>query len=98
MPAINCSMFKNDRKERDNQPDFTGPGQVTKEDLLSMLDQVTKGQFNADQEGRVKVRIAGWKKTAASGKAYISLSVQIDDYGIEAQPVAATSDTAADLF
>ncbi len=97
MPAINCSMFKNERKERDNQPDFTGPGQVTKEDLMAMLDQVTKGQFNADDDGRVKVRIAGWKKQAASGKAYISLSLQIDDYGCEAQ-TASTPSTSSDLF
>ena len=46
MPAFNSSLFKNERKERDNQPDFTGPGQITKEDFLAIYDQVMANQYN----------------------------------------------------
>lgn len=98
MPAINSSLFKNERKERDNQPDFTGPGQITKADFMAMYDQVIANQYNEDDEGRIKVRVAGWKKSSKSGKAYISLSLSIDDYGVEAKPAAAQASTEGDLF
>jgi hypothetical protein len=98
MPAINSSLFKNERKERDNQPDFTGPGQITKADFMAMYDQVIANQYNEDDEGRIKVRVAGWKKQSKSGKAYISLSLSIDDYGVEVKPAAAPSSTEGDLF
>ena len=98
MPAINSSLFKNERKERDNQPDFTGPGQITKADFMAMYDQVIANQYNEDDEGRIKVRVAGWKKQSKSGKTYISLSLSIDDYGVEAKPAAAPSSAEGDLF
>ena len=94
MPAFNSSLFKNERKERDNQPDFTGPGQLTKEDFLAIYDQVMANQYNTDEEGRIKVRVAGWKKQSKSGKAYISLSLSI----VEAKPAAAPSSAENDLF
>tara|TARA_Y100000004_G_scaffold168926_1_gene202764 strand:- start:207 stop:503 length:297 start_codon:yes stop_codon:yes gene_type:complete len=98
MPAFNSSLFKNERKERDNQPDFTGPGQITKADFMAMYDQVIANQYNEDDEGRIKVRVAGWKRQSKSGKAYISLSLSIDDYGVEAKPAAAPSSAEGDLF
>ena len=98
MSAINSSLFKNERKERDNQPDFTGPGQITKADFMAMYDQVIANQYNEDDEGRIKVRVAGWKKQSKSGKAYISLSMSIDDYGVEVKPAAAPSSAEGDLF
>jgi|TARA_Y100000033_G_scaffold526_1_gene514 hypothetical protein len=98
MPAINSSLFKNERKERENQPDFTGPGQITKADFMAMYDQVIANQYNEDDEGRIKVRVAGWKKQSKSGKSYISLSLSIDDYGVEAKPAAAPSSAEGDLF
>ena len=98
MPAFNSSLFKNERKERDNQPDFTGPGQITKEDFLAIYDQVMADQYNTDDEGRINVRVAGWKKQSKSGKSYISLSLSIDDYGVETKPAAAPSSAEGDLF
>ena len=98
MPTFNSSLFKNERKERDNQPDFTGPGQITKADFMAMYDQVIANQYNEDDEGRIKVRVAGWKKQSKSGKSYISLSLSIDDYGVEAKPTAAPSSAEGDLF
>jgi uncharacterized protein (DUF736 family) len=99
MPSINLSLFKNERKERDNQPDFTGPGQITKEEFLEIYDQVMKGEFNSDDEGRIKVRVAGWKKQAKSGVGYISLSVSVDDYNVQKSASApASTKTVEDLF
>jgi len=95
---INSSLFKNERKERENQPDFTGPGQISKEDFLAMYDQVINNQYNEDDEGRIKVRVAGWKKQSKSGKSYISLSLSIDDYGVQAKSPAAPSSVENDLF
>jgi len=80
---MNASLFKNTRKESDRQPDFTGPGSVSKEDFMAIADAVTAGKFNADDQGNIKIRIAGWKKQAKSGVNYISLSIQIDDYGLD---------------
>lgn len=96
MPSINLSLFKNERKERDNQPDFTGPGQITKDEFLEIYDQVMKGEFNSDDEGRIKVRVAGWKKQAKSGTSYISLAVSVDDYNVEKKTASAS--TADDIF
>ena len=98
MPAINLSLFKNERKERDAQPDFTGPGQITKEDFLAIYDQVMKGEFNSDDDGRIKVRVAGWNKQAKSGTRYISLSVSVDDYNVQKSAAAATTQQPTDLF
>ena len=82
MPSFNASLFKNDRKERDNQPDFTGPGNISKEDLLAITDMVTKGEINFDDNGSAKIRVAGWKKQSKSGLSYISLAISPDDYNV----------------
>jgi hypothetical protein len=94
MARINASLFKNDRKEG-NQPDYTGPGSVSKEDFMAIADQVTSGRFNSDDRGNIKIKVAGWKKTSAGGKSYLSLSIQVDDYGID-QPKAAPAVTITD--
>lgn len=80
MTAFNASLFKNDRKETDKQPDFTGPGSISKEDFMQIADLITSGKANLNERGEIKLRVAGWKKESAGGKAYISLSVQVDDY------------------
>lgn len=48
------SMFDNENKTNENQPDFTGQGKI----------------------GGKDVKIAGWKKTSANGKEYISYKVE----------------------
>ena len=82
MPSFNASLFKNDRKERDNQPDFTGPGTIAKEDLMAIVDMVTKEEVNFDDNGNAKIRVAGWKKQSKSGLSYISLAISPDDYNV----------------
>lgn len=99
MPSINASLFKNTRKETDRQPDFTGPGNVSKEDFMAIADAVTSGKFNADDNGNIKIRVAGWKKEAKSGVSYISLAISVDDYGVtEGAAVASAKKQEEDLF
>lgn len=99
MPSINASLFKNTRKETDRQPDFTGPGNVSKEDFMAIADAVTSGKFNADDNGNIKIRVAGWKKEAKSGVSYISLAISVDDYGVtESATVTSAKKQEEDLF
>ena len=62
-PAINGSLFKNDRKETDNQPDYTGPASVTPEALKALYEAAVGGKAVFDDKGAIKVRLAGWLKT-----------------------------------
>lgn len=100
MPSFNASLFKNDRKERDNQPDFTGPGAISKEDLLAITDMVTKGEVNFDDNGSAKIRVAGWKKQSKSGISYISLAISPDDYNVpkKSEAVQDAEKQEEDLF
>lgn len=75
---FSASLFRNERKERDNQPDFTGPGNVTPDTLKILYDAAVSGQAVFDDRGNIKLRVAGWKKTSASGKNYISLSLSLE--------------------
>lgn len=77
-PNINASLFRNERKERENQPDFSGPGSVTPEALKALYEAAVGGQAQFDERGNIKMRVAGWKKESSGGKAYISLSLQLD--------------------
>ncbi len=98
MPSLNASLFKNDRKEKEQQPDFTGPGSVSKEDFMSIADAITAGRFNSDDNGNIKIRVAGWKKAAMSGVSYISLAISVDDYNLQSAPAPFAIKEAEDLF
>jgi uncharacterized protein (DUF736 family) len=95
---INASLFKNTRKESENQPDFTGPGSVSIENLKAIYEAAVANQVSFDDRGNVVVRVAGWKKTSSSGNAYISLSLQLDRPKPATTAPAATVEITDDLF
>ena len=76
--AINASLFKNERKEKENQPDFTGPGSITPESLKAIYEAALSDQAVFDDKGAIKVRVAGWRKESAKGVPYISLSLSLE--------------------
>lgn len=88
MPAFSASLFVNDRKETEKQPDFTGPGSVSKEDFMAIADAITGGKAQLNDRGEIKLRIAGWRRESAGGKKYISVQLQVDDYQPNAAPAA----------
>jgi uncharacterized protein (DUF736 family) len=95
-PAINASLFKNERKEQDNQPDFTGPGTVTPENLKAIYEAAVSDRAVFDDNGAIKVRVAGWRKESAKGTTYISLSIQLEQPRPDAKSAAKAS--SGDLF
>lgn len=62
------SLFAQQEKRSENAPDYTGNIIVGDE----VVDHIKKSG------GMVKLRIAGWKKTAKTGNVYLSLSVSLD--------------------
>ena len=97
-PAINASLFKNERKESQNQPDFTGPGSVTPENLKALYEAAVGGQAVFDDKGNIKIRVAGWKKESAKGVTYLSLSIQLEQPRPDAGPAATATPSAEELF
>jgi hypothetical protein len=89
MPAFNASLFVNDRKSTEQQPDLTGPGSISKEDFLLIYDQVMAGKYNEGDRGEIKLRVAAWRKESGGGKKYLSLSLSVDDYTPAAVPAVA---------
>lgn len=78
--TFRASLFKNDRKQTDKQPDFTGPSSITKEDFLKLADAITAGKCQFDDRGEIKFRVAGWRRESSGGRQYISLVLSLDDY------------------
>ena len=98
MPAFSSSLFKNDRKESEKQPDFTGPGNISKEDFLAIYDQVMAGKHNSEDNGDIKLRVAGWKRESKAGRSYISLLLSVDDYQVDGAPTPVKASKSEDLF
>lgn len=65
---------------------------------MTIADTITAGKFNSDDNGNIKIRVAGWKKTAKSGVGYISLAISIDDYNLQPAPAPSAVKEAEDLF
>lgn len=66
---ISGAIFHNNRKSRDNQPDVTGEMELDQEVLRTLMRDA-----QADPEGVVKVRLAGWNKVSKGGARYLSLN------------------------
>ena len=99
-PAFSAALFKNERKETETQPDFTGPGSISHADAAIIAKAITDGTAQLTDDGQIKVRVAGWRKKSQGGKDYISLSLSLDDYvpGNKPAAPAASAPSAADLF
>jgi hypothetical protein len=99
MASFNASLFKNERKQTEKQPDFTGPASISREDFMAIADEITGGTAQLNDNGEIKLRVAGWRKQSKNGKDYISLSLSLDDYVPGNKPAAPASSTGeADFF
>ena len=97
-PSLQAALFRNERKETDNQPDFTGPGSVSPEALKAIYETALSNDAVFDDRGNIKIRVAGWKKQSAGGKAYISLSISLDIPKPAPAPVTSNVDSGIDEF
>ena len=60
-------LFKNDRKQNERQPDYTGN--------IEMDSKVVTDLWNQLQEGveHPKANLVGWRKVASNGNPFLSL-------------------------
>ena len=81
------SLWANDRKTAENHPDLRGEVVIDKQLLIDLM---SKG------ENPVKIALAGWNKTTATGRDYVSLVASepfVPQKRIEqAKPPVATDD------
>ena len=62
-------LFTNERKQKPNQPDYTGDLELSDEVVNDLVEQMSRG------EAKPKLRLAGWKKTSQkTGKVFVSLT------------------------
>jgi hypothetical protein len=62
-------LFTNDRKQKPNQPDYTGDLELSDEVINDLVEQMSRGT------PKPKIRLAGWKKTSnKTGKVFVSLT------------------------
>lgn len=62
-------LFQNDKDGKDERPDVTGH-------LF-----INIGDFEADENGLIKVRLAGWNKSSDKAGEYISLAASVPKEG-----------------
>lgn len=62
-------LFTNDRKQKPNQPDYTGDLELPDEVVNDLVEQMSRGIT------KPKLRLAGWKKVSKkTGKTFVSLT------------------------
>ena len=67
------AIFPNKAKKSQEQPDFTGTIEISK-DLMAKLVRTVQGG------GEAKIRVAGWKNQSKAGNGYVRLRVSEDTY------------------
>jgi single-stranded DNA-binding protein len=72
-------MFPN-MKGNDRHPDVKGSITITSEQLRMLLAKAKANQANPEPDFEMKVELAGWERTSNSGKQYMSLAVEVNDY------------------
>ena len=74
MPQYPASgvLFQNDRKTKDNQPDYTGTMEFDPEVVRDLYTQMQNGS------DKPKARLAGWKKVSKGGKPFVSLRASVE--------------------
>lgn len=85
------SLWANDRKTAENHPDLRGEVVVDKQLLVDLM---SKG------ENPVKIALAGWNKTSASGRDYVSLVASepfVPQKRVEQAPRPAVADDSEDI-
>lgn len=62
-------LFSNERKQKPNQPDYTGNLELSDEVINDLVEQMSRGVK------KPKLSLAGWKRTSQkNGKTFVSLN------------------------
>ena len=64
-------LFYNGKKKTEKHPDFTGN--------LEVDEKFVRDLERALVNGKVKINLAGWRKTSAKGNDFVSLRPQVDN-------------------
>jgi hypothetical protein len=63
------TLFKNDHKEKETQPDMRGKVEFSKETLRHMVEKANAGE-------KIEVEIAAWSRTSPRAGKWLSLKFQ----------------------
>jgi len=65
------ALFTNNRKQKDNHPDYNGNIELNRELVNSLVEQLAAGNVSP------KLELAAWKKVSGKGTRYLSISPSI---------------------
>jgi len=69
-------IFPNAEKKTEKQPDWQGPGEITKGALKDLIDA-----YKEFGEGdKLKLRCAGWSRVSKKGGTYNFVTIEADTY------------------
>jgi len=81
-PQLRGYLTKNKKKKAgSNQPDYRGSGSVSPQDFMTLADLVTSNRINFNEDGTIKLDIAGWvTQNQNTGNNILSIQIGIDTY------------------